>query len=157
MDLTTPSDQSVVYLNGDYMPLSEARVPVLDRGFIFGDGVYEVIPVYSRRAFRLEGHLQRLDHSLEGIRLPAPHTHEQWTEIIRELIRRSPHEDQSLYLQVTRGVATQSKRRQNSRRDLLEWADMARNHKSKKRSSPPLLVLICVCSFRIHKNTDRHP
>jgi D-alanine transaminase len=105
MDLTSPSDQSVVYLNGSYMPLSEARVPVLDRGFIFGDGVYEVIPVYSRRAFRLEGHLERLDHSLEGIRLPAPCTHAQWTEIIRELIRRSPHEDQSLYLQVTRGVA----------------------------------------------------
>jgi D-alanine transaminase len=105
MDLTSPSEQSVVYLNGSYMPLSEARVPVLDRGFIFGDGVYEVIPVYSRRPFRLEGHLQRLDGSLEGIRLPAPHTHAQWTEIIRELVRRSPYEDQSLYLQVTRGVA----------------------------------------------------
>jgi D-alanine transaminase len=105
MDLNTASADSVVYLNGRYMPLAQARIPVLDRGFIFGDGVYEVIPVYSRRALRLEGHLQRLDHSLEGIRLANPHSHEQWTGIIRELIRRSPHEDQSVYLHITRGVA----------------------------------------------------
>ena len=105
MDLTSPADQTVVYLNGSYMPLSEARIPVLDRGFIFGDGVYEVIPVYSRRAFRLEGHLQRLDESLAGIRLPNPHTREEWTGIIRELARRSAFEDQSMYLQITRGVA----------------------------------------------------
>ena len=105
MDLTSSADQTVVYLNGSYMPLSEARIPVLDRGFIFGDGVYEVIPVYSRRAFRLEGHLQRLDDSLAGIRLPNPHTREEWTDIIRELARRSAYEDQSMYLQVTRGVA----------------------------------------------------
>jgi D-alanine transaminase len=105
VDLDSASADNVVYLNGRYMPLAEARVPVLDRGFIFGDGVYEVIPVYSRRAFRLEEHLRRLDHSLEGIRLANPHSHEQWSEIMRELIRRSPHEDQSLYLHVTRGVA----------------------------------------------------
>jgi len=104
MDVTNP-DHTVVYLNGSYMPLSEARIPVLDRGFIFGDGVYEVIPVYSRRAFRLEGHMKRLDNSLTGIRLPNPHTHAEWSEIIRELAQRSAHEDQSLYLQVTRGVA----------------------------------------------------
>jgi D-alanine transaminase len=105
MELTTPRDESVVYLNGEFLPLSQARISPLDRGFIFGDGVYEVIPVYARRVFRLEGHLQRLDRSLDGIRLPNPHSHQQWTQIIRELVRRSPHEDQSLYLQVTRGAA----------------------------------------------------
>jgi D-alanine transaminase len=105
MDLMGPADQTVVYLNGSYMPLSEARIPVLDRGFIFGDGVYEVIPVYSRRAFRVEGHLQRLGASLAGIRLPNPHAPEEWTAIIRELAQRSAYEDQSMYLQITRGVA----------------------------------------------------
>jgi D-alanine transaminase len=62
-----------IYLNGKFMPLAEARVPVLDRGFIFGDGVYEVIPVYSRKAFRLAEHLIRLQHSLDGIRLANPY------------------------------------------------------------------------------------
>ncbi len=105
MDTTSPQDESVAYLNGEFLPLSKARISPLDRGFIFGDGVYEVIPVYARRVFRLEDHLQRLDHSLDGIRLPNPHSRQQWTQIIRELVRRSPHEDQSLYLQITRGVA----------------------------------------------------
>ena len=63
----------IVYLNGVFLPLEDARVPVLDRGFIFGDGVYEVIPVYSRHPFRLAEHLQRLHHSLDGIRLANPH------------------------------------------------------------------------------------
>ena len=105
MDATNPGDESIAYLNGEFLPLSKARISPLDRGFIYGDGVYEVIPVYARRVFRLEDHLRRLDHSLDGIRLPNPRSHVQWTQIIRELVRRSPHEDQSLYLQVTRGVA----------------------------------------------------
>jgi D-alanine transaminase len=99
------ANDSIAYLNGDFLPLSKARISPLDRGFIYGDGVYEVIPVYGRRAFRWEDHLRRLDHSLDGIRLPNPYTHAQWTQIIRELVQRSAHEDQSLYLQVTRGVA----------------------------------------------------
>ncbi len=94
-----------VYLNGQFMPIEEARVPVLDRGFIFGDGVYEVIPVYSRRAFRLAEHLKRLQHSLDGIRLENPHSNEEWTRIITELIAQSEGEDQYLYLHITRGVA----------------------------------------------------
>ena len=105
MDANVPTEQGVAYINGEFMPLAQARVPVLDRGFIFGDGVYEVIPVYSHRPFRLEGHLQRLERSLEGIRLVNPHTRGEWAELIGELARRSPDEDQSLYLQVTRGVA----------------------------------------------------
>jgi D-alanine transaminase len=94
-----------VYLNGEFLPLSQARVSVLDRGFIFGDGVYEVIPVYGRRPFRLPEHLRRLQYSLDGIRLANPHPPQQWTRLIEELIARCPHRDQSLYLQVTRGVA----------------------------------------------------
>ena len=94
-----------VYLNGQFMPIEEAYIPVMDRGFIFGDGVYEVIPVYSRRAFRLQEHLRRLQHSLAGIRLPNPHTDAEWTTLINELIERNPCEDQYLYLHITRGVA----------------------------------------------------
>jgi D-alanine transaminase len=94
-----------IYLNGNYMPIEEARVPVLDRGFIFGDGVYEVIPVYSRRAFRLAEHLQRLQHSLDGIKLKNPHSESEWTLILNEIIKRNTPEDQYLYLHITRGVA----------------------------------------------------
>ena len=94
-----------IYLNGQYMPIEEARIPVLDRGFIFGDGVYEVIPVYSRKAFRLGEHLQRLQHSLDGIRLTNPHSNAEWAAIINELVARNAAEDQYLYLHITRGVA----------------------------------------------------
>ncbi|WP_173068775.1 D-amino acid aminotransferase [Sulfurimicrobium lacus] len=95
----------MVYLNGAFLPLEDARVPVLDRGFIFGDGVYEVIPVYSRHPFRLAEHLQRLQHSLDGIRLANPHSDVEWRELIREMIARNEGEDQYLYLHITRGVA----------------------------------------------------
>jgi len=94
-----------IYLNGKFMPIAEAYVPVLDRGFIFGDGVYEVIPVYSQRAFRLPEHLKRLQSSLDGIRLHNPHSETEWTRLINELIARNAAEDQYLYLQITRGVA----------------------------------------------------
>ena len=94
-----------VYLNGAFMPIEEARVPVLDRGFLFGDGVYEVIPVYARNAFRMRDHLQRLQHSLDGIRLPNPHTVEEWEDILGVLIAQLPPDDHYLYLHITRGVA----------------------------------------------------
>ncbi len=94
-----------VYLNGEFLPLDEARVPVLDRGFIFGDGVYELIPVYSHHAFRLPEHLRRLQASLDGIRLRNPHSESEWTHLIRTLINSSDDADQSVYLHVTRGVA----------------------------------------------------
>jgi len=93
------------YLNGEFLPLGEARVSVLDRGFIFGDGVYEVIPAYSRRPFRLSEHLARLQHSLDAIRLANPMPDAEWTRLIGELVARHSPEDQSIYLQVTRGVA----------------------------------------------------
>lgn len=94
-----------VYLNGEFLPADQACVSVLDRGFIFGDGVYEVIPVYGGRSFRLEHHLDRLDHSLAGIRLENPLPHERWGEVLEELVARNGGGDQSVYLQVTRGVA----------------------------------------------------
>ncbi|KXS31750.1 MAG: Aminotransferase class IV [Candidatus Gallionella acididurans] len=94
-----------IYLNGEFMPIAEAKISVLDRGFIFGDGVYEVIPVYSRRAFRLAEHLQRLQHSLDGIRLANPHSHGEWAAIIEQLIAHGEAQDQYLYLHITRGAA----------------------------------------------------
>ncbi len=123
--------QPTVYLNGEFLPLDQAKVSVLDRGFIFGDGVYEVIPVYGGQLFRLNQHLQRLDHSLAGIRLDNPLAYDQWNSILEELVERNTTEvapgilppatlvepfaialpctseygDQSVYLQVTRGVA----------------------------------------------------
>ena len=95
----------MIYLNGKFMPREGARIPVLDRGFIFSDGVYEVIPVYSRHPFRLEEHLSRLQHSLDGIRLDNPHSAREWEERIRRLVEINEPEDQSVYLQITRGVA----------------------------------------------------
>jgi D-alanine transaminase len=95
----------MIYLNGTFMPIEEARIPVLDRGFIFGDGVYEVIPVYSRRPFRLPEHLLRLQHSLDGIRLRNPHTDSEWGGLLEQIIARNDSDDQYLYLHVTRGVA----------------------------------------------------
>ncbi len=94
-----------IYLNGQYMPIEEAKISVLDRGFIFGDGVYEVIPVYSRKAFRLPEHLRRLQHSLDGIKLSNPHSDSEWTTVINELVARNSAQDQYLYLHITRGAA----------------------------------------------------
>jgi D-alanine transaminase len=95
----------IAYLNGEFLPLDEARIPVLDRGFIFGDGVYEVIPVYGRHPFRLAEHLARLSRSLAAIRLQNPRSDAEWTRLVHELVARNAGEDQSVYLQVTRGVA----------------------------------------------------
>lgn len=100
----------IVYLNGEYLPLEQACVPVLDRGFIFGDGVYEVIPVYNRKVFRLEHHLQRLKNSMQAIRLNNPFTDTEWSKIINNVIERNDAGDQSIYLQITRGVANRDHR-----------------------------------------------
>lgn len=99
------STRDIVFLNGEFLPAAEAKVSVLDRGFLFGDGVYEVIPVYGGRPFRLEAHLLRLDQSLTEIRLANPLTHRRWEDVLTDLITRNGAGDQSLYLQVTRGVA----------------------------------------------------
>ncbi|MEW6118629.1 MAG: aminotransferase class IV [Pseudomonadota bacterium] len=94
----------IAYLDGEYLPLEAVRVSALDRGFVFGDGVYEIVPVYSRHPFRLHEHLNRLQHSLDGIRLANPHGHDVWREAIGTLVARQNFADQSLYIQVTRGA-----------------------------------------------------
>jgi len=95
----------MVFLNGKFLPMEQAMVPVLDRGFIFGDGVYELIPVYSRAPFRMDEHLARLEKSLAAVRIKNPYPREKWREVLLALIAKQPWDDQGVYLQVTRGVA----------------------------------------------------
>lgn len=94
-----------VFLNGDFLPLAEARIPVLDRGFIFGDGVYEYLPVYSRKPFRMREHLGRLQASLASIRLNNPYDEAGWQQRVHTLIAAQDFDDQAVYIQITRGVA----------------------------------------------------
>ncbi len=97
---------STVFLNGEYLPLENAHISVLDRGFIFGDGVYEMIPVFSGNPLRLKEHLQRLHTSMESIHITDPYSEDQWENIIHELLSMNKYEgDQSVYMQVSRGVA----------------------------------------------------
>jgi len=92
------------YLNGEFLPLSEAKISVLDRGFLFGDGIYEVIPAYGGSLFRLSQHLKRLQRSLDGIRLVNPHSESEWSDILQQVVAHSREAEQNVYLQVTRGV-----------------------------------------------------
>lgn len=95
----------VCYLNGSYLPLEQARISPLDRGFLFADSVYEVLPAFGGRMFRFRQHFDRLDRSLEAIRLASPHTHEEWLALLTELIGRNGADaDMYLYVQVTRGM-----------------------------------------------------
>jgi D-alanine transaminase len=114
---------SLVYLHGEFMPLESARVPVMDRGFLFGDGVYEVIPVYSGRPFRLTQHMERLDNSLHAIRMENPLQRGAWERIFARLTGTAPEVDQLIYLQVTRGV------------------DPARNHLFPQGVEPTVFVM----------------
>lgn len=98
-------NQKTVYLNGQYLPIEQAQISVLDRGFLFGDGVYEVIPVFASKPFRLHEHLLRLDDSLNGIRLSSPFDHKEWKEIFSALIEKNGGGNLSIYLQVTRGAS----------------------------------------------------
>jgi D-alanine transaminase len=94
-----------VYINGKFKPVEKACVSVLDRGFLFGDGVYEVIPVYAGHPFRLEQHMARLERSLAETRIPNPLSEAEWQGVFDSLIDQCPDHDAGLYLQVTRGVA----------------------------------------------------
>ncbi len=105
--------EATVYLNGDLLPLSEARIPVLDRGFIFGDGIYEVIPLYNGKPFRGAQHLARLKRSLAAIGIDDPYTEAEWLALIGRVVQANGLSDQMVYMQVTRGVA---KRHMRSRR-----------------------------------------
>lgn len=98
---------SIAYVNGAFTPLHEARVSVLDRGFLFADAVYEVIPAYAGSLFRLPQHLQRLDNSLRALLLDNPHDDAGWTALLRELVERNGGGDLAVYLQVTRGAQAQ--------------------------------------------------
>ena len=100
---------TLCHLNGEFLPLNEAKISVLDRGFIFGDGVYDVAPVYGRKLFRFDEHMQRLERGLRKIRITNPHSREQWLALCRRLVdalhEKTGAEDQLVYVQVSRGVA----------------------------------------------------
>ncbi len=97
--------EPIVYLNGEFIALNNAHVSVLDRGFIFGDGVYEVIPAYGKRLFRLQHHLERLNNNLNAIQIKNPLSSGDWQLLIEQLIIKNHLNNQSVYLQITRGVA----------------------------------------------------
>src|SRR5262245_16913640 len=94
----------LVWLDGRLLPLDEARISPLDRGFLFGDGVYEVLPVYGSRAYRFEAHMSRLDRSLAEIRMAAPLDRAGWLRVFGKLVHGNGGGDLLLYVQVTRGV-----------------------------------------------------
>ncbi len=99
------SGDPIVYLNGVFGPLSEAKVSVLDRGFIFGDGIYEVVPIYHGKPFRMEQHLTRLERSLAKIHIEPPMTRSQWMELVKDLVSKTSDPTCMVYIQITRGVA----------------------------------------------------
>ncbi|MBA2654281.1 MAG: D-amino acid aminotransferase [Gammaproteobacteria bacterium] len=115
---------STVYLNGDFIPQEQAVVSVMDRGFLFGDGVYEVLPVYKGKIFRFEHHINRLYHSLKSIKLSISLVTEDWRKIFEKLLELNSHlgKNQSIYLQVTRGPAPE------------------RNHAFPKQINPTIFV-----------------
>ena len=95
----------MIYLNGEYMPIEDARIPVLDRGFIFGDGIYEYVPVFDRVPFRLHEHYARLVKSLATVKIPNPFTEARLSAVVHKLIDAHPWPDQGVYVHITRGVA----------------------------------------------------
>ncbi len=99
------ASEPIVYINGEYLPQSQATVSVLDRGFLFGDGVYEVIPVFAGKPLRLTEHLDRLQRSMHRVSLTNPLTKQEWEEVFQTLLESNPGGDRSIYLQVTRGAA----------------------------------------------------
>lgn len=97
--------EQIVYLNGEFTPINEAKISVLDRGFIYGDGVYDVIPIYHRKAFRQNHHLARLNRSLQKIGMRNPYLDHEWQILIEKMMATQEANDQLIYIQVTRGVA----------------------------------------------------
>lgn len=94
----------ICYLNGEYLPLKDARISPLDRGFLFADSVYEVLPLFDGRPYRFTEHFERLDRSLKEIRMSSPHSHHEWAEILQGLAKRNTHRAFYVYVQVTRGA-----------------------------------------------------
>lgn len=95
----------IVYVNGSFVPYEEARIPIMDRGFLFGDGIYEVSAVLGGKLIDNEAHLARLERSLGEIRIENPYTREKWIELEKEIVRRNGLQEGLVYMQVTRGVA----------------------------------------------------
>ena len=95
---------NIVYLNGSYVSIENATVSVMDRGFLFGDGVYEVIPVFANKMLRLEEHLNRLQNSLDRISLTNPQSKTEWSNIFTQLLEKNNGEDRAIYLQISRGA-----------------------------------------------------
>jgi len=131
---------TTAYLNGAFLPLEEAHVSVMDRGFLFGDGVYEVIPVYGGQLFRLTHHLRRLQNSLDAVRISNPLPDEEWKNVLTELITRNTGSDQAIYLQVTRGMA--------AKRDHAFPADTAPTLFAMSTPSPPPVDIESVTGIR---------
>lgn len=98
-------NESIVYLNGEYLPLGQAKVSVLDRGFIFGDGIYEVVPAYNHKPFRMDAHLTRLERSLAAIKINAGRTRADWEKLVLDMLGRVPYDSSMVYMQITRGPA----------------------------------------------------
>ena len=96
---------NIAFINGAFVPLAEAKVSIEDRGFQFGDGIYEVIRTYKGRPFALEAHLARLDRSATALDLTQPYSRAEWTHYVLEGIRRAAYPEAKIYVQVTRGVA----------------------------------------------------
>ncbi|MEA1989864.1 MAG: D-amino acid aminotransferase [Pseudomonadota bacterium] len=105
--MTDSVNQQIVYLNGSYLPMMESQISTQDRGFLFGDGVYEVIPVYQRKLFRFDAHIQRLKNSLKATSITNPFSDSEWLKILETLVAKHDWQDQYIYLQVTRGVQMQ--------------------------------------------------
>jgi D-alanine transaminase len=97
---------NIIYLNGKFIPKAEGKISVFDRGFLFGDGIYEVIPIYKRKPIGLEFHLQRLERSLQAIEIPSPYSIDQWRSILKGLAQSNKldHHDFGFYIQITRGA-----------------------------------------------------
>lgn len=97
------TQEKIVFLNDQYLPIDQAKISVLDRGFLFGDGVYEVIPVFGSRPLRENEHLQRLANSMQRVGLDNPHSESEWSRLFHEILEKNPGDDRAIYLQVTRG------------------------------------------------------
>jgi len=130
---------AIVYLNGEWVPLSEARISVLDRGFIFGDGIYEVVPAFASRLFRLDQHLRRLDNSLAAVRMTNPLTPARWHAVLNALLERNGGGDQSVYLQITRGVA----KRDHVLPEPVPPTVFAMSSPAVRQSRQPVTAIVC--------------